>query len=57
LNDAIQALLAGQQIHLNGATGPLNFEPGGRVTATAYDVWQVAADKSASIAQTVNFTP
>lgn len=57
LNDAIQALLAGQQIHFNGATGPLNFEPTGRVTATAYDVWQVAPDKSASIAKTVNFTP
>jgi ABC-type branched-subunit amino acid transport system substrate-binding protein len=57
LNDAIQALLAGQQIHFNGATGPLNFSPGGRVTATAYDVWQVAGDKSAAIAQTVNFTP
>jgi branched-chain amino acid transport system substrate-binding protein len=57
LNDAIQALLAGQQIHFNGATGPLNFDPGGRVTATAYDVWQVADDKSAAIAQTVNFTP
>jgi hypothetical protein len=35
----------------------LNFEPGGRVTATAYDVWQVAGDKSASISKTVNFTP
>ena len=57
LNDAIQALLAGQQIHFNGATGPLNFVPSGRVTATAYDVWKVADDKSASIAQTVNFTP
>ena len=57
LNDAIQALLAGQQIHFNGASGALNFAPGGRVTATAYDVWQVAPDKSASIAQTVNFAP
>ncbi|MBV9542927.1 MAG: hypothetical protein JOY61_00940, partial [Chloroflexi bacterium] len=57
LNDATQALLAGQQIHFNGASGPLNFTPGGRVTATAYDVWQVAPDKSAAIAQTVNFTP
>ena len=54
---AIQALLAGQRIHFNGATGPLNFEPGGRVTATAYDVWQVAADKTAAISQTVTFTP
>ena len=26
-------------------------------TATAYDVWQVAADKSGSITQTVSFTP
>src|SRR5689334_1003198 len=51
LNDAIQALLDGQQIHFNGATGPLNFEPGGRVTATAYDVWQVAGDKSAAISK------
>jgi branched-chain amino acid transport system substrate-binding protein len=57
LNDAIRALLAGQQIHFNGATGPLNFEPGGRVTATAYDVWQVAADRSGSITQTVSFSP
>ena len=26
-------------------------------TATAHDVWQVAADKSGSITQTVSFTP
>jgi branched-chain amino acid transport system substrate-binding protein len=55
LDQAIRALLAGERIHFNGASGPLNFDKGGRVTATAYDIWQVAQDGSASITQTIPF--
>ena len=48
-------LLAGTPVHFNGAGGGLNFEPGGRVTSTAYDIWQVGADGSAAIQRTIVF--
>src|SRR3954470_3854907 len=44
IDEAVQAILAGDDIHFNGATGPLLFNERGRVTATAYDVWQLEAD-------------
>jgi branched-chain amino acid transport system substrate-binding protein len=48
-------VLAGQPVHFNGAGGALNFDPGGRVTSSAYDVWQVNPDGSASIQRTIVF--
>ena len=41
LPEVLRLLLAGQPVHFNGAGGGLNFEPGGRVTSSAYDIWQV----------------
>jgi ABC-type branched-subunit amino acid transport system substrate-binding protein len=55
IDQAVQALLAGEDIHFNGATGPLLFNDGGRVTATAYDVWQLGADGTGEIVETIEF--
>jgi branched-chain amino acid transport system substrate-binding protein len=55
LPEVIQLLLAGQAVHFNGAGGGLNFEPGGRVTSSAYDIWLVNDDGSASIQKTIIF--
>ncbi len=55
LPEVIRLLLAGQPVHFNGAGGGLNFEPGGRVTSSAYDVWQVNDDGSATIQKTIIF--
>ena len=55
LPEVIRMLLAGQPVHFNGAGGGLNFEPGGRVTSSAYDIWQVNDDGSASIQKTIVF--
>lgn len=55
IDEAVQAILAGDDIHFNGATGPLLFNEKGRVTATAYDVWQLEADGSGEIADTIDF--
>ena len=51
--EVIRLLQAGQQVHFNGAGGGLNFEPGGRVTSSAYDIWLVGDDGSASIQKTI----
>ena len=55
IDQAVQALLAGEGIHFNGATGPLLFNDRGRVTATAYDIWQVGEDGQAAIVETIKF--
>jgi branched-chain amino acid transport system substrate-binding protein len=55
IDQAVQALLAGEDIHFNGATGPLLFNDRGRVTATAYDVWQLGADGTGEIVETIEF--
>jgi ABC-type branched-subunit amino acid transport system substrate-binding protein len=57
LDQAIKAGLAGRKIRYEGATGPMNFTPNGRVSATAYDIWQVKPDGSASVVQTITFKP
>ena len=53
--EVIQLALAGQPVHFNGAGGGLNFEPDGRVTSSAYDIWQVNDDGPASIQRTIIF--
>ena len=44
LDQAIGAILEGQRVHFHGATGPIQFTKEGRVSSTAYDVWQVKPD-------------
>jgi ABC-type branched-subunit amino acid transport system substrate-binding protein len=50
-------VLAGQKIHFNGATGPINFGPDGRISAAAYDIWQHMPDGSAKVVTTIKITP
>jgi branched-chain amino acid transport system substrate-binding protein len=57
LDEAIKAIRAGKKVHFNGVTGPINFGKNGRVNATAYDIWEGAADGSAKVVKTINFKP
>ena len=57
LDKAIQAIVAGRKVHFNGATGPINFTPDGRVSAVAYDIWQMQPDGSSKVVKTVPFKP
>jgi ABC-type branched-subunit amino acid transport system substrate-binding protein len=57
LDLAIKAVLDGKKIHFIGATGPIQFAPTGRVTATAYDIWQHKPDGSSAVVSTVKFQP
>jgi branched-chain amino acid transport system substrate-binding protein len=40
LGEAIQALLAGEEIDYEGASGPINFDENGDPGAALYEVWQ-----------------
>ncbi|HET7091941.1 MAG TPA: ABC transporter substrate-binding protein [Thermomicrobiales bacterium] len=55
IDKAVQALLAGKDIHFNGATGPILFNEQGRVTSTAYDIWQVGDDGRGKVVDTIEF--
>jgi branched-chain amino acid transport system substrate-binding protein len=55
IDQAVQALLAGEDIHFNGATGPLLFNEQGRVTSTAYDVRALQEDNSSEVVETIEF--
>jgi ABC-type branched-subunit amino acid transport system substrate-binding protein len=57
LDQAIRALLRGEKIHFNGASGPLQFTPEGRVSSTAYDIWQHNPDGTSSVFKTITFKP
>jgi branched-chain amino acid transport system substrate-binding protein len=57
LDQAIQAVLDGQEIHFQGASGPLDFDASGRDSASAYDIWQVDASGAAARVDTITFTP
>lgn len=57
LDQAIKAVLDGKKIHFIGATGPIQFAHTGRVTATAYDIWQHKPDGSAAVVSTIKFQP
>ena len=57
LDQAIKAILAGQKIHFNGASGPLNFAANGRISAASYDIWQHMPDGNAKVVKTIKFTP
>ena len=55
IDQAVQALLEGEDIHFNGATGPLLFNEQGRVTSTAYDVRALQEDNSSEVVETIEF--
>jgi branched-chain amino acid transport system substrate-binding protein len=55
IDQAVQALLAGEDIHFNGATGSLLFNEQGRVTSTAYDVRALQEDNSSEVIETIQF--
>ena len=57
LDQAIEAVLAGKKIHFNGAGGPLNFGPYGRISSAAYDIWQHMPDGTAKVVKTIHFKP
>ena len=43
--------------HFNGATGPIQFTKEGRVSSTAYDIWQVKPDGTSAPFKTITFKP
>ena len=55
IDQAVQALLDGGDIHFNGATGALLFNEQGRVTSTAYDVRALQEDNSSEVVETIEF--
>ena len=57
LDEAIKAVLAGNQIHFHGATGPINFDESGRVHALTYDIWQHQDDGSSKVVNVVSLQP
>jgi ABC-type branched-subunit amino acid transport system substrate-binding protein len=57
LDEAIQAVLAGEEIHFHGATGPINFDESGRVHALTYDIWQHQDDGSSKVVNIVRLQP
>lgn len=57
LDQAIKAILEGKKIHFNGASGPLQFTPEGRVSSTAYDIWQHKPDGTSAVVKTITFKP
>jgi len=57
LDQAIKAVLVGKRIHFNGAGGPLNFGPKGRISSAAYDIWQHMPDGTAKVVNTIHFKP
>ncbi len=57
LDQAIAMILEGQRVHFHGATGPIQFTKEGRVSSTAYDIWQVKPDGSSAPFKTITFRP
>jgi branched-chain amino acid transport system substrate-binding protein len=57
LDDAIKAILGGEDIHFVGATGDLNFSENGRVNSLAYDIWEHQPDGSSKVVETIVYTP
>jgi branched-chain amino acid transport system substrate-binding protein len=55
IDQAVQVLLDGGDIHFNGATGTLLFNEQGRVTSTAYDVRALQEDNSSEVVETIEF--
>lgn len=57
LPEAINAVLAGEDIDFEGASGPIDFDENGDITANMYDIWVTQADGSNEIESTIVFNP
>jgi branched-chain amino acid transport system substrate-binding protein len=57
LPEAIDAILAGEDIDFEGASGPIDFDENGDITANMYDIWVTQADGSNEIESTITFNP
>jgi branched-chain amino acid transport system substrate-binding protein len=57
LGDAISAVLAGEDIDFEGASGPIDFDANGDITANMYDIWVTQADGTNEIEDTIAFNP
>jgi ABC-type branched-subunit amino acid transport system substrate-binding protein len=57
LEDAITAILDGQDIDFEGTTGPIDFDANGDITVNIYRLWQVDANGEQVTQQEVTFTP
>jgi ABC-type branched-subunit amino acid transport system substrate-binding protein len=57
LPEAINAVLAGEDIDFEGSSGPIDFDENGDITANMYDIWVTQADGSNEIESTVAFNP
>lgn len=57
LEDAINAILAGEDVDFEGASGPIDFDDNGDITANLYDIWVTQADGSNEVSETITFNP
>ena len=57
LEDAIIAVLGGEDIDFEGTTGPIDFDENGDITVNIYRLWQVDADGEQVTQEEVTFTP
>jgi ABC-type branched-subunit amino acid transport system substrate-binding protein len=57
LPDAINAILAGEEIDFEGSSGPIDFDENGDITANMYDIWVAQADGTTAVESTIVFNP
>lgn len=57
LPDAINAVLAGEDIDFEGASSPIDFDENGDITANIYDIWVTQADGTNVVEETISFNP
>jgi branched-chain amino acid transport system substrate-binding protein len=57
LEDAITAILAGEDIDFEGTTGPVDFDENGDITVNIYRLWQVDASGEQVTQEEISFTP
>ena len=57
LPEAINAILAGEDIDFEGASGPIDFDENGDITANIYDIWVTQADGTNEIESSISFSP
>lgn len=57
LPEAINAILAGEDIDFEGASGPIDFDDNGDITANIYDIWVTQPDGTNEIESSISFNP
>lgn len=57
LEDAINAILAGEDIDFEGTTGPIDFDENGDITVNIYRLWQVDANGEQVTQEEISYTP